>query len=78
VLLLARSGASRPIEDRFYFSGRYRSWHGSPDAQDSHIPLIVARAGTSGAALRDIVTSVVGDAPTQLDVVALIEALLAR
>jgi arylsulfatase A-like enzyme len=78
VLLLARSGATRPIEERFYFSGRYRSWHGSPDAQDSHIPLVVARAGASGAELRSLVRSIVGDTPSQLDFVALIEALLER
>ena len=78
VLLLARSGATRPIDDRFYFSGRYRSWHGSPDEQDSRIPLIVAHAGTGGADLRAIVNAVTGDAPSQLSIVPLIEALLAR
>jgi hypothetical protein len=78
VLLLARSGAARPIDDRFYFSGRYRSWHGSPDAQDSRIPLIVAHAGTSGSELRELVRSILGDAPTQLNVVPLIEGLLAQ
>lgn len=78
VLLLARSGAGRPIEDRFYFSARYRSWHGSPDAQDSRVPLIVARAGTSGSEVRERVRSIIGDAPTQLSIVPLIEALLAR
>ncbi|MBR9990134.1 MAG: alkaline phosphatase family protein [Gemmatimonadetes bacterium] len=78
VLLLARSGGSRPIEDRFYFSGRYRSWHGSPDEQDSRIPLIVARSGSSGGAIRDLVRPVVGDSPSQLGLVPLIEALLAQ
>jgi hypothetical protein len=34
VLLLARTGAERPLEQRFYFSGHYRSWHGSPTAQE--------------------------------------------
>ena len=78
ILLLARSGAARPIEDRYYFSGRYRSWHGSPDAQDSRVPLIVARAGVHGADLRDLVRAAVGDTPTQLSVVPLVEALLAQ
>jgi hypothetical protein len=78
VLLLARSGAQRPIEDRFYFSGRYRSWHGSPDAQDSRIPLIVAHTGEDGAALRARVTAAVGSTPRQEDIAALILALLAR
>lgn len=78
VLLLARSGARRPIEERFYFSGRYRSWHGSPEAQDSRVPLIVARAGTSGVDIREIVTGVVGESASHLDFVPLIETLLAQ
>lgn len=78
ILLLARSGGARPIEDRFYFSGRYRSWHGSPDAQDSRVPLIVARAGVHGSDLRDFVRAAVGDAPAQLSVVRLVEAMLAQ
>lgn len=78
VLLLARSGGSRPIDDRFYFSGRYRSWHGSPDAQDSAIPLIIARAGSTGTELRDLVNSVVGATPSQLSVTPLVEALLSQ
>jgi hypothetical protein len=76
VLLFARSGASRPLQDRYYFSGIYRSWHGSPDEQDSRIPLLVARNGTSGAELRTRVTSVVGSSPSQLHVVPLILQLL--
>jgi hypothetical protein len=78
ILLLARAGATRPIEDRYYFSGRYRSWHGSPDAQDSRVPLIVARAGVDGSELRALVRAAAGDAPTQLSVVPLVEALLAQ
>ena len=78
VLLLARSGAARPIEERFYFSGRYRSWHGSPDAQDSRIPLLVARAGSTGAELRELVNSIVGGTPSQLSVTPLIQGLLSR
>src|SRR5690606_5195930 len=48
LLLLARTGMERPIEDRYYFSGEYRSWHGSPGAQDSRITLAIARQGLSG------------------------------
>jgi hypothetical protein len=76
VLLLARSGVHLPIEERFYFSGLYRSWHGSPTDQDSRIPLVVARAGASGEALRGLITETVGDNPSQLDITPLIEALL--
>jgi hypothetical protein len=78
VLLFARSGGTRPMEDRFYFSGRYRSWHGSPDAQDSRIPLVIAHGREEGASLRARVTAAVGDAPMQEDIAALILALLAR
>lgn len=51
VLLLARSGRDLDIEERFYFSPLYRSWHGSPRASDSHIPLVVARRDRDGAAI---------------------------
>lgn len=76
VLLLARSGIERPLEDRFYFSDRYRSWHGSPAAQDSRIPLVVARAGRTGHELRDRLVRAVGARPSQLDVAQLILSLL--
>lgn len=76
VLLLARSGSSRPIEDRFYFSGRYRSWHGSPDPQDSRVPIIVTRAGMAGSDIRARVDAAIGGSATQLSIVPLIEALL--
>lgn len=76
VLLLARSGAGRPIEDRFYFSGPYHSWHGSPDAQDSRIAFIVANAGSSGAEIRDRIDRVLGHPASQLDVVPVVLRLL--
>ncbi len=76
LLLLARSGMNRPIQDRFYFSHLYNSWHGSPETQDSRIPLLVARQGTPGQELQRRVSAVVSDPPSQLDVVPLVEALL--
>jgi hypothetical protein len=76
VLLLSRSGGERQIEERYYFSDRYRSWHGSPSGQDSRIPLVVARSGSSGAELRDRVRLAVGDNPSQLDITPLILHLL--
>ncbi|MBA3970374.1 MAG: alkaline phosphatase family protein [Gemmatimonadetes bacterium] len=78
VLLLARTGMERPIEERFYFSSQYRSWHGSPTAQDSRIPLVVARTGSTGRELRDRVRAAVGERPSQLDITPLIRALLKR
>ena len=78
VLLLARTGTERPIGERFYFSGQYRSWHGSPTAQDSRIPLVVARLGSTGRELRNRVTAAVGERPSQLHIAALVESLLGR
>jgi hypothetical protein len=78
VLLLARSGTERQIEDRYYFSSIYRSWHGSPTAQDSRIPLIVGRPGTSAESVQAAVTAAVGTSPSQLDVMRLVLRLLGR
>ncbi|HEX6307994.1 MAG TPA: alkaline phosphatase family protein [Longimicrobiales bacterium] len=78
VLLLARSGSSRPIDERFYFSAPYRSWHGSPDAQDSRIPLLIAHARENGTMLRARVRAAIGAQPRQEDITALILALLGR
>jgi hypothetical protein len=77
ILLLAKSGTERPVEDRYYFSSEYRSWHGSPTAQDSRIPLVVARRGMQAARIEDIVRASIGESPTQLDVMQLILDLLA-
>jgi len=76
ILLLARSGLERPIEERFYFSHPYRSWHGSPTLQDSHIPFILARQGDTGERLQAIVNAVVRKSPSQLDFVPLVRALI--
>jgi hypothetical protein len=78
ILLLARSGLERPLEERFYFSGPYHSWHGSPTEQDSRIPFILARKGDSGAKLQATVDAAVGKLPSQLDFVPLVQALLGR
>jgi len=75
VLLLAHSGLERPLSERFYFSKPYRSWHGSPTLQDSHIPFILARKGDSGEQLQAIVTAAMGPFPSQLDFVPLVQAL---
>ncbi|MGH7963954.1 MAG: hypothetical protein ACRERD_19385, partial [Candidatus Binatia bacterium] len=78
IVLLARSGLERPIEERFYFSGPYHSWHGSPAAQDSHIPFILTRKGDAGERLQALVKKVVGKSPSQLHVVPLVRALLGQ
>lgn len=77
ILLLTRSGLSNPIQNRYYFSGPYHSWHGSASPQDSHIPLIVARKDYPGAKLKRLVDKVVGSQPSQLALVPIVRALLA-
>ncbi|MGA7872890.1 MAG: alkaline phosphatase family protein [Candidatus Binatus sp.] len=77
ILLLSRSGLKRPIQDRYYFSAPYHSWHGSASLQDSHIPLIVARKDYPGAKLKQIVEQIGGAEPSQLDLVPIVLALLA-
>jgi type I phosphodiesterase/nucleotide pyrophosphatase len=78
VLLLAKSGLNRPIEERFYFSEPYRSWHGSASPQDSHVPIIVASQDAAGTSMRDLVLRVAGASPSQLDIVPIVRALLKR
>lgn len=78
LILLARTGMQRPIDERFYFSGRYHSWHGSPGAQDSRIPLVVAREGMAGTAVRERVRRAVGPHPDQLSITPLVLDLLRR
>lgn len=76
LLLMARSGAWVPSAERFYFSHPYHSWHGSAHAQDSRIPLLVARAGTPGDTVRRRVEATLPAAPGQQDVARLVLELL--
>jgi len=76
VLLLSRSGLNQPIQDRYYFSAPYHSWHGSASPQDSHIPLIVARKDYPGAKLKRLVDGIAGDEPSQLALVPIVRSLL--
>ena len=75
IVLLARSGLNRSLEDRYYSSGPYHSWHGSPSEQDSHVPFVVARKRDSGATLRALVGEVVHDSHSQLNLVPLVQKL---
>lgn len=65
-----------PVEDRYYFSNEFRSWHGSPTAQDSRIPLIVAHGSRSGSEIERQVRGAIGANPTQLSIAPLVRALL--
>lgn len=76
VVLVTRSGRHRPITDRFYFSSFYHSWHGSPAAHDSRIPIVLARRGVAGEALAQRVRAAVGENPSQLSITPLILELL--
>jgi hypothetical protein len=76
ILVLARTGMNRPIEERFYFSSQNHSWHGSPEAQDSRVPILVAHARLSGEDLRRRVARTIGASASLLDLVPLLESLL--
>ena len=76
ILLLAKSGELRPLDERFYFGAPRLSGHGGASPGQSHISLLVARSDATGSALRQIVRDSVGDAPTQLDVTPLLLDLL--
>lgn len=79
VLLLARTGMHRPIDERFYFGEEgYHSWHGGAAPQDSRVPLIVAHPARSGAELRALAAPVLGDAPTHMAITPLVLRLLGR
>jgi hypothetical protein len=65
VLLLAHNGDRDAPEGRYYFSHRYRSWHGSPSYKDSEVPLVVAHRGRSADELGRLVRRALGDRPTQ-------------
>jgi hypothetical protein len=78
VLLLARSGMERPIQDRFYFSGLYHSWHGSPSEQDSRVVLTIAHPSSSGADLRSRVQPIVGARPSHMHLVPIVLSMLER
>lgn len=78
VLLLAKAGMERPVEERFYFGDPFHSMHGSPSPQDSRVLLLVARPGSTGAEVREVVRGAAGEEPTLLDVTPLVLELLGR
>ncbi len=78
VLLLSKYREQDPETERFYFSHRYRSWHGSPSRQDSEILFALMRHGSTGSELRAKMVAAVEEKPSQLDVTPLILKLLNR
>lgn len=75
LLLLAHNGDRDRPEDRYYFATPFRSWHGSPSKEDSHVPLIVANPGTTANKIRAWVGEILGDRPYQRKVTDLVMAL---
>ena len=63
VLLIANNGNRDRPEERYYFSFRYHSWHGSPSRQDSEVPLIVAHPALSAARIAQKTRAALGAAP---------------
>ena len=55
LILVAHNGDREDPAQRYYFAPLYHSWHGSPSARDSELPLIVARRGEQREALRRVV-----------------------
>ena len=78
VMVLSRYREQDPEAQRYYFSARYRSWHGSPSRQDSEMLFALARPASTGAQLRAQVHAAVGESFSQLDVTPLILRLLGR
>jgi predicted AlkP superfamily pyrophosphatase or phosphodiesterase len=65
VVLIACNGDKNEPKERYYFSSRYRSWHGSPSRQDSEISLIVAHSREPAEAIGRRVKQVLGNEPFQ-------------
>lgn len=77
ILLLAHNGDVERAQDRYYFSGLYHSWHGSPSRRDSEVPFILANREQSSASLAAATRRVFGDQPRQQDIVKLLLELIA-
>ncbi len=76
LVLVARNGAEPDIANRFYFSKRYFSWHGSPGPSDSRIPFILAHPKRTTAELSRTVRRIAGDRTDATDVTPVVLELL--
>ena len=76
IILIGTSTEGYALDERYYFGEPLRSGHGSAGPLDSLVPLVLAREGASGAAMRDRLRAAVGTEPTQLDVTDLVLHLL--
>lgn len=82
IVLLAKASTAIAVGGRYYFAAAtHYSWHGSANADDSHVPLILASEELPGEVLRHIVLDIQdADAgpPSQMDLAPLVLALLGR
>lgn len=78
IMVLSRYREIDRLDDRYYFSSRYRSWHGSPSRQDSEILFALAHPSSTGEELGALVKGAFRTTPTQLDITPLILKLLKR
>lgn len=76
ILLIPHTSPDRPVEERFYFGPPYWSEHGSPYAQDSRVPLLLARPGRSATDLKALIEGLIPGEATQMDFAGLVLALL--
>lgn len=76
IILIARNGAEPDIANRYYFSKRYYSWHGSPGRADSEIPFILAHPKHSADELSRIVRRIAGEQTDATDITPVILDLL--
>ncbi len=76
VLVLAKAGLERPVEERFYFGAPRLSGHGSAALSDGAISFVLAHPRRTGETLRIAMLNAVGESPTQLDVTPMILSLL--
>jgi Type I phosphodiesterase / nucleotide pyrophosphatase len=78
IVLLAKSGEV-PINQRYYFAAdSHYSWHGSADALDSRVPLMLIQVDGSGERMRKIVRGTVRQPPSEMDLSPIVRSLFHR
>jgi hypothetical protein len=75
VLLIANNGNRDRVEERYYFSAEYHSWHGSPSRADSELPLIVAHSRKSKREIERLTRRVLGREGRQQEIADLLLSL---
>jgi hypothetical protein len=78
LVLVARGGLAVPPEERFYFSSPQHSGHGGPGRLDSIVPLVIARPGGDGRAIREALSPHAGANPSQTALTPLVLELLGQ